>query len=64
MSKATGLFQYCDNGEARCQECIFDTMKSNPGMRLSDWTDATIGDFDTESCDTCDCVPAAEVGAR
>lgn len=60
MAQATGLFQYCDNGEAICQECVIETMKSNPGMRLSDWTDATIGDFDTESCDTCDCVPAAE----
>ena len=48
---AATLFRYNGDGEARCVDCIFETLEANPGMRQSDWLD---DEFNEIACDACD----------
>ena len=60
---STGLYQYAvRQGDRLCVDCIAGTIETNPGMTRAEWIPATIGNFDSEHCDSCDCVPAAEIG--
>ena len=57
----TGLYQFKNNPQDRlCVDCAMDVIFANDTMVMGDWIPATIGDFDAECCDTCDCIPAAE----
>ena len=61
VTSSTGLFQYVvKQGDRLCVDCVLDVIVANDDMTTRDWIPATIGDFDAEHCDACDCVPAAE----
>ena len=51
VAQSTGLYRYYGDGEARCVDCVLETMDANLGMRQSDWEDDQYGET---SCDICD----------
>jgi hypothetical protein len=51
VKMAAMLFRYNGDGEARCVDCILETLEANPGMRQSDWLD---DEFNETACDVCD----------
>lgn len=60
---STGLYQYVvKQGDALCIDCVAGVIEANPGMTRAEWIPAAIDIFDAEHCDSCDCVPAAEIG--
>jgi len=60
---STGLYQYAvKQGDRLCVDCIAGVIETNPGMTRAEWIPAEMCNFDSEHCDSCDCVPAAEIG--
>jgi hypothetical protein len=48
---SAALTRYRGDGDARCGDCVIDTLEANPGMNPADWLDDELGET---ACDVCD----------
>lgn len=47
----SALFRFRGDGDARCEDCVIDTLEANPGMNPILWLEDEFGET---ACDACD----------